>query len=73
MAIGALTVSESPRWLALRGKVEESKQSLINIQGISKQEADVAVEEMLMLSQQISMKEGEASAPDSPLSKLQEI
>lgn len=54
MIIGAFTVSESPRWLALRGRREEAVESLMKIQGVSNQEAENAVLSMIPESQSIT-------------------
>lgn len=77
MGIGAFIVPESPRWLALRGKVEESKQALIQVQGLTNDAADTVVEEMITMSKQSQPTSGTGSAADpeadSAISKLSEI
>eukprot|EP01035_Chromulina_nebulosa_P022676 gene22676-29361_t len=47
MLFGALYVSESPRWLALRGKGDEAVKSIQRIQGISKDSAEESVKAMI--------------------------
>ncbi len=73
MLAGAIAVSESPRWLALRNRKEEAVQSIQKIQDLSLQEAELAVDEMLVLSQSSTPISGSNSVSDNALSKLQEI
>ena len=50
MFLGALLVPESPRWLALRGQQQQAEESLCRIQGLTRAEANRAVQEMVKLN-----------------------
>eukprot|EP01040_Poterioochromonas_malhamensis_P015673 gene15673-17580_t len=76
MLAGAITASESPRWLALRNRKEEAILSIQKIQDLSLPEAELAVDEMVVLSQSSKPISGSTSVsdePDNALLKLQEI
>lgn len=72
MLMGAFSVPESPRWLALRGREQEAQDALQQIQGISAADSKVAVDEMIRLSRSSGIAQGSESQ-DKPLDKVGEI
>lgn len=72
MLIGAFTVSESPRWLALRDRPEEAVTSLQTIQGLSFTEASNKVKEMTAMT--LANSNGNSNSKDSSIAeKISEI
>ena len=71
MLVGALTVSESPRWLALRGREEEARKVLSETQDLSKEEAKRSVEAMVEAAKSNESKSiQESTNPFSPLKEI---
>lgn len=71
MVVGALSVPESSRWLALRGRADEAVTALQTAQGITEAEAMTRVKDMVAMS---ALSDAEKEADDgSTLAKMKEI
>lgn len=75
MVAGAFFItSESPRWLALRGRKEDAEQALIQCQGVDIQEAEDQVAAMIQATSQSKVEAGSVDEDDdSVVGQLKEI
>lgn len=78
MLFGALSIPESPRWLALRNQSKLAIENLQRIQGISAKEATAAVEEMTKMNTEpgatiVSSSASSEEKNENLIEKVQEI
>ena len=74
MLFGALTVSESPRWLALRGRPDEAVTALQKVQGLDEVEARATVDKMVQATiATAAADENERQDKDGMIERLGEI
>lgn len=76
MLFGALSVPESPRWLALRGRPDEAVTALSQVQGLSRETATLQVEQMTMMTANdvsVQKSTGDSEDVDSVAYKMKEI